>query len=82
MGWVDADGNLNPLFKTVEQGASTSVWAAVGPELDGVGGLFLEDCQEAPLWSPDQPMVGYKPYARDPESAAHLWDLSQKLVGL
>ena len=43
MGWMDEQGNLNPAFKTPEQGASTSVWAAVGHELEGVGGLYLED---------------------------------------
>ncbi len=41
LGWVDEQGNINPLFKTTEQGASTSVWAAVGSELEGVGGLYL-----------------------------------------
>ncbi|MEP6989267.1 MAG: SDR family NAD(P)-dependent oxidoreductase, partial [Chloroflexota bacterium] len=50
-GYIDADGNLNPLFKSVEQGASTSVWAAVANELEGMGGLYLENCQEAGLWS-------------------------------
>ena len=33
MGWMDEQGQLNPAFKTPEQGAATSVWAAVGPEL-------------------------------------------------
>ena len=37
MGWFDAEGKVHALFKTPEQGAATSVWAAVGPELDGVG---------------------------------------------
>lgn len=32
-------------LKTVEQGASTSVWAAVAPELEGVGGKYFEDSQ-------------------------------------
>jgi len=42
MGWVDAEtGKVRDGFKTTEQGASTSVWAAVGPELEGVGGLYL-----------------------------------------
>jgi len=80
-GYIDADGNLNPLFKTVEQGAATSVWAAVGNELEGVGGLFLENCQEADIWS-DETQTGYMPYARSPESAERLWNLSAEWVGL
>jgi NAD(P)-dependent dehydrogenase (short-subunit alcohol dehydrogenase family) len=42
-GWVDEAGNPIPQegFKTIEQGASTSVWAAVAPELDGVGGKYF-----------------------------------------
>ena len=43
-GWIDKDGNINPGFKTVEQGASTSVWGAISPELENKGGLYLEDC--------------------------------------
>jgi len=35
------------VWKTVEQGSATSVWAAVAPELEGKGGLYLEDCQIA-----------------------------------
>ncbi|MEP6984487.1 MAG: oxidoreductase, partial [Chloroflexota bacterium] len=80
-GYIDADGNLNPLFKTVEQGASTPVWAAVGNELEGIGGLYLENCQEAGLWS-DETQTGYMPYARSPENAKRLWTLSEELVGL
>src|SRR5207249_1359400 len=35
MGWMNEKDELNPVFKTLEQGASTSIWAAVAPELDG-----------------------------------------------
>lgn len=82
MGWVDEHGKVNPLFKTVEQGAATSVWAAVGKELDGVGGLYLEDCQEALPSDPARPYSGYMPYARDPQHAERLWKVSEELVGL
>ena len=80
LGWIDADGNVNPAFKTVEQGASTSTWAALGSELEQVGGLYLEDCQEAAPWSADKPYSGYMPYARSPESADRLWQLSTQLI--
>ena len=80
LGWVDAEGRVNPGFKTTEQGASTSVWAAVGTELQGVGGLYLEDCQEAAPWSADKPSSGYMPYARSPESAERLWQTSTRMI--
>ena len=45
MGWFDEQGNLkpNPLYKSAEQGASTSVWAAVSDELENKGGLYFDD---------------------------------------
>lgn len=43
-GWIDPSGAVtSPDFKTVEQGASTAVWAATAPELDGIGGVHCED---------------------------------------
>lgn len=83
-GWVDGQGRPHPMFKTPAQGASTSVWAATAPELDGVGGLFLEDLQQStPLdaASPN-PAFGFMPYALDPRSAERLWAISEELVGV
>ncbi len=77
VGWFDKDGNVNPGFKTPEQGAATSSWAAAGNELEGHGGLYLEDCHEAEPWSAEKPTSGYMPYARSPESAERLWVLSE-----
>ena len=82
MGWMDEEGNVREGFKTPEQGASTSVWAAVGEELEGIGGLYLEDCAEAPPWSADNPMKGVMPYAIDPEAADRLWALSEEITGV
>ncbi|MFC4454847.1 oxidoreductase [Deinococcus sonorensis] len=82
MGWMDEQGQLNPGFKTPEQGAATSIWAAVGPELEGVGGLYLEDVREALPFDPAQPFSGYMPYARDPRAAERLWTLSESLVAV
>jgi NAD(P)-dependent dehydrogenase (short-subunit alcohol dehydrogenase family) len=68
-------------WKTPEQGAATSVWAATAPELEGKGGLYLDDCQIArERTSPDDPS-GYEPYARDPAAARRLWTVSEELVG-
>ncbi len=84
----DADGNVAvPDFKSPEQGAATAVWAATSPQLEGRGGLFLEDCDVAPLatGSPDVAgsgtAVGVRPYALDPVSAERLWAWSAELTG-
>jgi NAD(P)-dependent dehydrogenase (short-subunit alcohol dehydrogenase family) len=81
MGWMDEAGVVREGFKTPEQGASTSVWAAVGEELEGVGGLYLEDCAEAEPWTKEAPMRGVMPYALDPEEAERLWTLSEETTG-
>ena len=59
-------------WKTVEQGAATSVLLAASPLLDGVTGRYFEDCQEA---GPARPGIrrGVAAYALDPEKAARLW---------
>jgi NAD(P)-dependent dehydrogenase (short-subunit alcohol dehydrogenase family) len=83
-GWIDEDGNfLNPEgFKTPEQGAATQVWAATSPQLDGLGGVYLEDCDIAePAVDGDQ-SGGVKAWATDPEQAARLWELSAELTGV
>jgi NAD(P)-dependent dehydrogenase (short-subunit alcohol dehydrogenase family) len=84
-GLIDAAGTPHPDFRSPEQGAATTVWAAVSPDLDGIGGLYLEDCAiaaetpdtmpEGRRWPP-----GYKPHALDPERASRLWSLSEKLA--
>ena len=80
MGWIDAAGIQNSRFKSTEQGAATSIWAAVAPELDGIGGCYLEDCAIAKPWSDDAPMSGVKPYALDPDKAQRLWLVSNELI--
>jgi NAD(P)-dependent dehydrogenase (short-subunit alcohol dehydrogenase family) len=80
LGWLDEAGTPNPRFKTPAQGASTSIWAAVAPELDGVGGRYLENCAVAAPMDPTAPYVGYMPYALDPDSAEVLWSLSETLT--
>jgi NAD(P)-dependent dehydrogenase (short-subunit alcohol dehydrogenase family) len=75
-GWINEQGEIRQGFKTPEQGASTSVWAAVGSELEGVGGLYLEDCAQAGAYDPQIPFRGVLPHALDPESADRLWELS------
>ncbi|MFF9373308.1 SDR family NAD(P)-dependent oxidoreductase [Streptomyces griseoluteus] len=83
-GWIDEQGNpLNPAgFKTPEQGAATQVWAATSPLLDGLGGLYLEDCDIAERAPEDGTWAGVKDWATDPGQAARLWSLSAELTGV
>lgn len=80
LGWLDQNNNLNPHFKSPEQGAATSIWAAVTPELANRGGLYLEDCSIAETWSIDSPMKGVLLYALNPERAEILWEVSEQMV--
>lgn len=69
-------------FKPVEAGAATSVWAATSPELEGRGGLYLEDCRVGEEVGPDADGEGgFAAYAVDPEAADRLWALSEEWVG-
>ncbi|MES9536398.1 hypothetical protein [Actinomadura sp. NPDC000600] len=69
-------------WKTPAQGAATSAWAAVAPELDGVGGRYLRACAVAALWTRDDgpPYVYYLPYALDAANADRLWRLFDQLI--
>ncbi|KAF5011211.1 hypothetical protein FDECE_2665 [Fusarium decemcellulare] len=76
--------DLHKLFKSMEQGAATTVWAALAKELEGSGGKYLEDCQIIGPWDPATGLTGtgYAPWAYDETKAAKLWELSLELVGL
>ncbi len=62
-------------WKTPEQGAATSVLVATSPLLDGVGGRYFEDCNEAES-GVQGPRHGVAAYALDPAAAARLWEVS------
>ena len=79
--------HLTPEFlrsmKTVEQGAATTVWAAVSTEWEGKGGKYLEDVSVAqPSQDPPLPLNGYAPYIYDVDPAKRLWTESLRLVGM
>lgn len=83
MGWYDKDGNLNPLFKSTEQGAATSVWCATSPLLDGMGGVYCADCNIASPWvDGNPPYVGVHSHVCDADLAAKLWAASEQLTGV
>jgi NAD(P)-dependent dehydrogenase (short-subunit alcohol dehydrogenase family) len=69
-------------WKTVPQGAATSVWAAVVAPASLVGGLYCEDCHVAELVD-DSSLLrgGVRSYAIDPAHADALWALSERMVG-
>jgi NAD(P)-dependent dehydrogenase (short-subunit alcohol dehydrogenase family) len=85
-GWIDADGNQLVKFKSPEQGAATTVFAATSPQLDGLGGVYLEDCDLADAVPVDADPAttwgGVKAYAIDPAQADRLWTLSAEMTGV
>ncbi|OLR93366.1 SDR family NAD(P)-dependent oxidoreductase [Actinokineospora bangkokensis] len=83
-GWVDESGEwIVDWLKTPEQGAATQVWAATSPLLDGLGGLYCEDCEVAEVAPDDDPdRGGVRSWATDPEQAARLWALSADRTGV
>ena len=80
-GWIDENGKVNERFKSPEQGAATSVWAALADEMEGVGGLNLENCNQAVPWVETNPFEGVMPHALDAEAAERLWDVSEDTTG-
>ncbi|MBT0769847.1 SDR family NAD(P)-dependent oxidoreductase [Kineosporia sp. J2-2] len=85
MGWLTAEGTPPPghAFKTPSQGAATSVWAATSPQLHGLGGVYLEDCEVSEVTTEfDYTRPGVMPHAIDPGEAARLWTLSAELTGV
>lgn len=85
LDWIDANGKpAHPeMLKTPQQGAATQVWAATSPQLNGLGGLYCEDCDIARR-NDDEGLSfsGVKSYAVDPEQAQRLWELSAQLTGI
>lgn len=84
-GWITAEGVVNERFKTPEQGAATSIWAATSPMLAGMGGVYCEDCDIAELTvsgSPEARTSGVDEHAIDPQAAAQLWAYSAELTGV
>ena len=66
-------------YKTPEQGAATSVLVATSPQLEGIGGRYFQDCNEAPVVDPataEEIGAGVAGYAVDPANAERLWQLS------
>jgi NAD(P)-dependent dehydrogenase (short-subunit alcohol dehydrogenase family) len=69
-------------FKTIEQGAATSVLVATSPQLDGIGGRYFEDCNEGETVDrrSTETAGGVAFYALDPTSAERLWEASLEML--
>lgn len=85
LGWKNPDGTIPPavqaMFKTPEQGASTTVWAATSPQLDGKGGVYCEDCDIARMAGPDsQRWEHAREWIVDDARAERLWAMSEKML--
>jgi NAD(P)-dependent dehydrogenase (short-subunit alcohol dehydrogenase family) len=82
-GWSTTTTGVPERFKTVEQGAATTIWAAVSPQLQGKGGVYCEDCDIAQLVPADSELnSGVRPWAVDKAAAEALWILSEKLTAI
>jgi NAD(P)-dependent dehydrogenase (short-subunit alcohol dehydrogenase family) len=80
-GWQRMQDEGSAVFKTPQQGAATSLVAAVAPELAGTGGHYLEDCNESETVANDAEVSsGVREWALDAEAAERLWDVSAELV--
>jgi NAD(P)-dependent dehydrogenase (short-subunit alcohol dehydrogenase family) len=75
-----AAGEPDFKFKTIPQGAATTVWAAVVAAADEVGGRYCEDCHVAEIEPDAAKRAGVKPYALNPETAKALWAKSEEMV--
>ncbi|GAM89569.1 hypothetical protein ANO11243_076080 [Dothideomycetidae sp. 11243] len=68
-------------FKSIQQGAATQVWAAVSKDLEGKGGVYLEDCGQAEA-AVQGASGGYQPWAFDEAGQKRLWAESLEMVGM
>ena len=70
-------------FKTLEEGAATTIWCAVSPQLNGKGGVYCEDCDIAAMVPADSKLLsGVRPWAVDTAAAEDLRILSEKLTSV
>lgn len=72
-------------WKTIPQGAATSVWAGVVASADEIGGRYCENCHVGNIVPDDATITaiseGVRAYALDPTTAEALWKKSEEMVG-
>jgi NAD(P)-dependent dehydrogenase (short-subunit alcohol dehydrogenase family) len=80
-----AEGKGPFRWKTIPQGAATSVWAGVVAAADEIGGHYCENCHVARIVPGDVPISGVsegvRGYALDLKTAEALWKKSEEMVG-
>lgn len=86
LGYYDAEGKLTPekaaSLKTIAQGAATTVWCATSPMLDGIGGVYCEDADIAPLAAERLVQQGVTADSLDKNDARRLWQWSEQATGI
>ncbi len=81
MGWYDEAGKVHEAFKSTAEGAATSVWCATSPLLDGLGGVYCENCNVGAMADENTPRgAGVFPHIRDRALAEALWAKSEALT--
>ena len=87
LGWMNEDGQpserVAKMFKSPTQGASTSLWAATSPQLDGIGGVYCENCDAAKRQDDSDKnarFIGVADWAVDSEEASRLWDETERML--
>lgn len=82
-GWRSSPDMMNGI-KSTEQGAATTLWAAVGKDWEDKGGKYLEDCMVSPAAREGATLMeqGYARWAYDAEKEGRLWKVSCELVGV
>jgi NAD(P)-dependent dehydrogenase (short-subunit alcohol dehydrogenase family) len=80
-----AEGKAPFQWKTIPQGAATSVWAGVVASADEIGGRYCENCHVGKTVPDDATITavseGVRGYALDAKNAEALWKKSEELVG-
>ena len=80
-----AEGKESFQWKTVPQGAATSVWAAVVAPAETIGGKYCENCHVGEVVADSAAISavseGVRGYALDPNNAEALWKKSEEMVG-
>ena len=86
LGWMDKDGQpterVAKMFKSATQGASTTLWAATSPQLDGIGGVYCENCEVAAPTDDGENarFIGVNDWAVDSDEASRLWDETEHML--
>jgi NAD(P)-dependent dehydrogenase (short-subunit alcohol dehydrogenase family) len=81
--WSSGTGSQAPTrrFKSVPQGAATTVWSSFVAAADAVGGRYCEDCHLAEVNDDATSLTGVRSYALDLAHANDLWSKSEEMVG-